>query len=320
MLVDNEKSTWIQLIQTEPPSNADVRYCPTNKLERDVHWGRLLLFCPAYNKDNFMEHLKTWDGFVAAASFCKYESEIYHNTHTAYIECDDRDLPRIKNLVRDAGARPTKFKYEREQEESNRLVQMAIHPITTDNIVSIQDIEKTPSAYLQSEIDLISEALTRQFLIACVTSYLPVASWQKPSSHDHHPADERGIWGNLRHTKRVVKIAQLLSQAEKLSEHEHDLLIAASIIHDTGKYGVDGKSAKIQDNHPELIRLMIPKELIVGDIDEILSIVETHMGQWGNIQPITKLQKLCHYADYIASRDDINIPMTLTTDSQIKGG
>lgn len=165
--------------------------------------------------------------------------------------------------------------------------------------------------HLQQPLGNIFNMAIRQFVNDCIFSYAPSIYWSKPSAFHkgHHPMDEHSQWGNFKHVKRTIIIASMLSEAEQLSQHENDLLIAALIIHDIGKYGVDGKMKQIQKNHMELVRQMIPKDKRSKDIEEIISIAETHAGQWGLIKPKTKLQKLCHYADYIASRNNISIPM-----------
>jgi len=218
-------------------------------------------------------------------------------------------------------------------------------PVVVDNEISIKDwlsekAEVKPRAWevvsnLREDLELIGDEYLRMITEAFLEFYVPVGIWKKRSSLNHHCKDERGDWGNLRHTKRVVKIAYLLAIADELPVEERDLLIAACIVHDVGKYGVDGKAEAIQDNHPELVRLMFDKTIDNNSDDEellkyqelqekpmvakICDIVDSHMGQWGNIKPVTKLQKMCHYADYIASREDINIPVKIDIDKSLGG-
>lgn len=167
---------------------------------------------------------------------------------------------------------------------------------------------------LQSELNLIKDLTIKTFATACIDT-LP-KYWRKPSAYHegHHPKDELVEWGNLKHVKRVIKIAIMLSEIENLSTHENDLLIAATLIHDIGKYGIDGNADKILTNHPMLVSQMVNKyNFDDATSNDVLTIVESHMGRWGIPRPSTLLQWICHYADYIASRDSIIIPITITS-------
>lgn len=165
---------------------------------------------------------------------------------------------------------------------------------------------------LQSELNLIKNQTIRAFVGMCIDT-IP-QYWERPSAYHegHHPKDELGKWGNLKHIKRVVKIALMLSEIENLPTYQQDLLIAASLIHDIGKYGIDGNSDKIQTNHPILVRQMVKNYGLDDNTkNDILTIVESHMGRWYSPRPDTLLQWMCHYADYIASRSSMNIPIIL---------
>jgi len=163
---------------------------------------------------------------------------------------------------------------------------------------------------LMGEISLIANPTIKEWVCQCLF-HSPPEFWIKPSAYHegHHPKDELGKWGNLKHVKRVVKIAVMLAEIENLSTHNKDLLISACLIHDIGKYGTDGSSEKIQRNHPTLVRQMAKDTLDGQDKNAILTIAESHMGRWYNPRPETLLQWMCHYADYIASRDTIIIPI-----------
>lgn len=160
------------------------------------------------------------------------------------------------------------------------------------------------------ELSLISDISLKILVVECVKSS-PHEYWEKPSAfyQGHHPNDEHKPWGNLIHAKRTVCIGSMLSEPEKLEHHDKDLLIASLILHDIGKYGIDSKAEKVQKDHPQIARQLISQT--TNDGIEIANIIETHMGQWHNPQPSTKLQYLCHDADYIASRTNIIIPIQL---------
>lgn len=104
----------------------------------------------------------------------------------------------------------------------------------------------TVSTELQEEFNLITNPLMRTWIDECIF-YSPANYWIKPSGFydGHHPKDEHSEWGNLIHVKRTIKIAAILADIENLSNHEHNILIAALLIHDIGKYGLDGVGIRI---------------------------------------------------------------------------
>lgn len=169
----------------------------------------------------------------------------------------------------------------------------------------------------QMELELVANPLIRSWVESCLF-YSPAAYWERPSAFykGHHPDDELGQWGNVLHVKRTIKVARTLSDSENLSAQDASFLVAALLIHDIGKYGFDGGSPKILKEHPSLVRDMIklyPLPAVDGgDDDAVLSLVETHMGRWGQHPPETLLQRLCHYSDCLASNPDFVVPVSLS--------
>ena len=142
----------------------------------------------------------------------------------------------------------------------------------------------------------------------------PGQFWLKASAYyrGHHPDDEIAEWGNLRHTKRTLVVAEILATIEALDGLEHDCLISGLVIHDMGKYGVFGDAMKIIFNHPVLVASIVKDiPLDHGNKTAILKIVASHMGRWGDVPPQTKAEILAHYADCIASRTSLNIPVSI---------
>ena len=90
-------------------------------------------------------------------------------------------------------------------------------------------------ASLLQEIGLIDDEGIKSF----VRSLLLKAStfWEIPSSFSgrYHPPDEHGPGGNALHTKRVVRVAEVISDSYALSVEERDLIIAACLLHDITK-------------------------------------------------------------------------------------
>jgi len=166
---------------------------------------------------------------------------------------------------------------------------------------------------LEEELSYFKDGRFKTFAVKCI-EYSPPLYWKKPAAfyNGHHPYDELGAWGNLRHVKRVFIIGRELAEAEGLSSDDHDILLVALLIHDIGKYGREGTEEKIMSDHPLLVRAMIPTDILDYTTgNKILKIVESHMGRWGKIPPYTKLEKLAHYADYLASRLSIYVYVKL---------
>jgi hypothetical protein len=86
------------------------------------------------------------------------------------------------------------------------------------------------------------------------------------------------------------------------------LLLGAMVIHDIYCQGPDDIPLKETDpSHPLLVR---EKTASLNDLpyyDDVMSIVEAHMGRWGPVIPKSKLQWLAHAADYISSRREVRI-------------
>lgn len=165
---------------------------------------------------------------------------------------------------------------------------------------------------LHDEIELIVDEDTRLFTSRAVLA-APGKYWIRPSAtHEgHHPDDEHGTWGNLIHVKRVIIIAQMFAEASNAPQYQKDFLYGGSIIHDIGKYGIDGDSDKIVDNHPDAVRLICKNIEPCRASSNIFRVAETHMGKWGVTPVKNELEQLGHYSDYIASRTEIHIPITL---------
>lgn len=138
------------------------------------------------------------------------------------------------------------------------------------------------------------------------------------STGKYHPKYALGDGGLVRHTKAAVKIcSDLLSldfNQNKFSPEERDLIIAALILHDGMKHGLNGGQYTVAD-HPVVMADYI-RENHSADFNEIqlriiTDIISSHMGQWNTDyktgeeimpKPTTELQYFVHMCDYLASR------------------
>lgn len=177
---------------------------------------------------------------------------------------------------------------------------------------------------LLEEIDLISDDTIKSF----VRSILLRAEifWKIPSSFSgkYHPADEHNEGGNVIHTKRVVRVASIMSDSYSLSAEERDLVLAACLLHDLckGVVSEDKCSFQYDPMHPYTVGKFIAhcqnddkkfanesqsSTLFLGEdiVQSILRLVRCHLGPWSPVPetyPITYLDYIVHIADNIASK------------------
>ncbi len=139
----------------------------------------------------------------------------------------------------------------------------------------------------------------------------PQTFWSKPSGMFHHHPDERVEGGNVLHTLRVIKIAELICNCTELGQLELDQIRAAAILHDVMKFGLDGNSNIIlTKEHPRLMSEWLTKEF-QGDhsVGEICIIIERHMGKWGIPKcPVSlRVEDILHLADCLEVQDCIKV-------------
>ena len=96
----------------------------------------------------------------------------------------------------------------------------------------------------EKEINLIKDNELRELVRDYMEHYTPNYFWSDgaSSSGKYHPKFSQGFGGLVRHTKAVVMFAEELlrmSTYAYMREQHKDYVIAACILHDTAKYGVD---------------------------------------------------------------------------------
>jgi len=137
------------------------------------------------------------------------------------------------------------------------------------------------------------------------------------STGKYHPEYALGEGGLVRHTQAAVRIANDLLRLEMFKGllEKKDLIISALLLHDGLKYGYEHQQFARAD-HPVLAAEFVKNSLQSNVketeiINEIASLIETHMGQWNTDwkggteimpKPQTKAQAFVHLCDYLASR------------------
>ena len=187
----------------------------------------------------------------------------------------------------------------------------------------IKDEDKLLAPILH-EIEMIKDENIKSF----VRSVLIRAKsfWVIPSSFSgkYHPSDEHNEGGNVLHTKRVVRAANVLSDSYSLSDEDRDIVYAACLLHDATKgTKIDGEDSFHYDPmHPYTVGRLVQKcqeddkkyatenqssTLFLSEeaVQSILRLVRCHLGPWSPVPettPITYLDMIVHMADNIASK------------------
>ena len=136
------------------------------------------------------------------------------------------------------------------------------------------------------------------------------------STGKYHPTYTLGEGGLLRHTIAAAKIACDIVNLEmlELTDDEKDYIICALLLHDTCKHGIPETRYTVHD-HPlqaaDLVNTYCSKEFA----DNVAPLIASHMGQWNTSKfdrtvlpkPETKIQKIVHLCDYLASRKYLEV-------------
>ena len=182
----------------------------------------------------------------------------------------------------------------------------------------------------ENELNLIQNPTIRAFAEKCIENtpdyfYMVAAS----STGKYHPEFSLGDGGLIRHTKAVCLIAQELLSLEhnkaKFNSDERDLIIVATILHDSFKHGKEYSQYTVA-NHPvvaaNFVKDMGQKEL--SDEQQriptyaylIAEAILTPMGSWNTDyktkeeimpKPTSDMQLFVHECDLLASRKWMSI-------------
>jgi len=106
-------------------------------------------------------------------------------------------------------------------------------------------------ALFLKELGLLAPAY-REFAMHCIAMAPGYVFTNCPSSSSgkYHPTNELGPDGTVRHTRKVVAVANALTTAMGL-QHYRDVIVTAAIVHDLRKQGLRRKGYTVS-NHPAL--------------------------------------------------------------------
>ena len=175
------------------------------------------------------------------------------------------------------------------------------------------------SKYFEREIDLIQNPDYQAFVRWVLDKVVPDYFWEigASSSGRYHPVFSQGEGGLVRHTKAVVMFAEELLRMSSymyMQEEYKDFVIMACILHDTCKYGVTTYNKEEYKDHAKNASDLVNwawRELYGENAPTfLLSAIRCHMGQWSEKEdrPFTNIDRCVHMADYMASRNFIDIP------------
>jgi len=192
---------------------------------------------------------------------------------------------------------------------------------STSNICD-RDIEDSVLEPLMEEIDLIRDPSISSFVRSMLLK--SDTFWRIPGSfvNIYHPPDEDNEYGNVLHTKRVVRVALIMCSNFHYANIETDIIVAACLLHDLTK-GVSDKDGEIEydEFHPFTIdrfyEVAKRQDLLVSEtqssvlhLDEetvyrILRIIHCHAGKASKIMetiPQTEEEMIVANANSVASR------------------
>ena len=175
------------------------------------------------------------------------------------------------------------------------------------------------SKYFEREINLIQNEDYRMFIKFYLDNYVPNYFWEigASSSGKYHPAFSQGDGGLVRHTKAVVLFAEELLRMSSymyMSDEHKDYVIMACIVHDTCKYGRLSYDKEEYKTHSIAAAFNVCGAWLdyfnTQPSEFFLSAIRCHMGQWSEKEnrPFTNIDRCVHMADYMASRNFIDIP------------
>lgn len=182
----------------------------------------------------------------------------------------------------------------------------------------------------EKEIKLFNDDKFRTFARYVLTK-APDYFFTVSAATKYYPSYCLSEEGLVNHTIATIKLAHTLSVIHNLTDEEHDVLLMASLMHDFYKFGTEGvieddyalfehpllcteEFQKIFDNEYEELNTDI-KYVYNMYWSDISACIKSHKGQWNTKEgkdtklpkPKTKLQKLLHECNYLASRGYINI-------------
>lgn len=174
----------------------------------------------------------------------------------------------------------------------------------------------------EKEISYIKDERVKRLTVEALKNVSPKFFTAGASSTGkYHPDFSAGEGGLYRHVRAAAGIGILAGDILKdtKTQIQRDAIVAALILHDCAKSGIEFECNYTEHTHP----MLAFKLLDVSQMDEndaymwkhINNLIATHMGQWrvssysDYTLPaiVTQDQVVVHWCDYIASRKRVNV-------------
>lgn len=157
------------------------------------------------------------------------------------------------------------------------------------------------------EVDTIYDEELRQQTIDYFLNCCPDFFWEEPASATgkYHPPDESEQHGTWLHTKRVfatyANLSESFAELQLITEDERNCGKAAALIHDTFNYGWPSENRDMTTSEHDVIAAAVAN-YIAGLPEEVVYLVHSHMGPWGEGKPPrTEHELLFHLSDMSAA-------------------
>lgn len=183
------------------------------------------------------------------------------------------------------------------------------------------EVSELPTVHnvFAKELALIGNDVVRDFVTDAFGKLCPSYFWHIPASvRGHHPTICRVRGGLVHHTKLGVRFGHSFCDMWNIEDVQHDMIIAALLLHDMMKRGWFENALETWHTHKQAIAghgRFCADQLrehmdVTGVRGPIIRAVELHMGRWTwEIAPDEMLDlahdprvRMTHLADYAASR------------------
>lgn len=176
-----------------------------------------------------------------------------------------------------------------------------------------------PKKLLIEETDKIKSYEIKQFILSCIEDF-PEYFWTAPASGTgiYHEEEENKPGGLVTHVRRLNRLIEDMTELHSLNIVERDILLAASILHDSWCKGwYENSTNKNTDMfHPLYVPQKFPfrgfadKYISESLYDEIILCVVSHSGKYSVTKALNvdkKLPRIFQTVDYLGSRTHIKI-------------
>lgn len=176
-----------------------------------------------------------------------------------------------------------------------------------------------PKNLLLQEAEKIKTHEIKLWIIECIEDF-PDYFWTAPASGTglYHEEEENTSGGLVTHVRRLNKLIDDMTEFHSLNLVERDILLSASILHDSWCKGWNSNSTNKNTDmfHPLYVPQKFPfkgfadRYFSESVYDEIMLCVVSHSGKYSVTKALhvdKKLPKIFQMVDYIGSRSHVKI-------------